>query len=147
MSAYCNECGNDTTGKEFCDECGAAVLSQAEPRGDAHDAQLKARPPALNPAAAIMTNPVPEYSQANGNYLTELSQELGGAWMAPEIRRGRAVPWKLIVGAAVALIVIAAGAVLLGSSSSMPSPAPEVAGTTPSPCLVADTAGGTSHGR
>jgi hypothetical protein len=126
MPAYCVECGNDTTGKEFCDECGAAVLPQAEPRGDAHDAQLKPRPPAFNPAAAIMTNPVPEYNQADGNYLTELGEELGrGAWMAPEIRRGRAVrssavveraPWKLIVGAAVALLIVIAAAVLLGSS-------------------------------
>jgi hypothetical protein len=35
-----------------------------------------------------MTNPVLEYSQADGNYLTELSEELGGAWVAPEIRGG-----------------------------------------------------------
>ena len=85
MPTYCNECGNDITGKEFCDECGTAVLPQTEPRGDA---QLKSRPLAFNPAAAIMTNPVLEYSQADGNYLTELSEELGGAWMAPEIRGG-----------------------------------------------------------
>jgi hypothetical protein len=92
-------------------------------------------------------NPVPEYSQADGNYIQDLG-ELGGAWMAPKIRE---VPWKLIVGAAVALLIVIAATVLLfGSwSSSAPSLAPKVAGTmaapvtTPSPCLVADTAGGT----
>jgi hypothetical protein len=153
MPAFCYECGDDTTGKQFCDECGTAVQAEV-PRGDAHNAQPKPG----GPQAIMAINPVPEYSQADGNYiqaeLGELGGPLGGAsWMAPKIR---VVPWKLIVGASAALLMLLiAAAVLLGSSSPRGDDAVRgddqspvlatTAATTLSPCLVADTAGGTSH--